>query len=169
MRLKEKCWSYLGVIPMFLFGVVLHFMYGWSGNQFVVGLLAPVNESIWEHLKLSLIPLIIWWGSYMLINRDVDKNKWLLGLLISIITSMIFIVAFYYTYTGAFGIELSILDISSLFFGLWLGQYLAMHVYKLDIFVKWYISVGVLLLIVSLFIVFTVNAPNLPLFMINNS
>jgi hypothetical protein len=29
-------------------GTVLHFVYGWSGNNTFVGLFAPVNESTWS-------------------------------------------------------------------------------------------------------------------------
>lgn len=47
----------VGVPVLFLAGTLLHFLYGLSGEFFLVGLLAPVNESVWEHLKLALWPI----------------------------------------------------------------------------------------------------------------
>ena len=32
-------------------GTLLHFVYGWSGRNLLVGLVSPVNESVWEHTK----------------------------------------------------------------------------------------------------------------------
>ena len=51
-----------GVPVLFLAGTLIHFLYGLSGEFFLVGLLAPVNESVWEHLKLALeldMPIIV--------------------------------------------------------------------------------------------------------------
>jgi Family of unknown function (DUF6512) len=33
-------------------GTLQHFVYGWSGQNALVGLVSPVNESVWEHTKL---------------------------------------------------------------------------------------------------------------------
>lgn len=35
-------------------GTLLHFVYDWSGQNPAVGIIAPVSESTWEHLKRSL-------------------------------------------------------------------------------------------------------------------
>ena len=35
---------------------LLHFVYEWSGSAVIVGLFAPVNESVWEHIKLLFFP-----------------------------------------------------------------------------------------------------------------
>ena len=39
-------------------GTLMHYVYEWSGKNLFVGLFAPVNESVWEHLKLLVIPLL---------------------------------------------------------------------------------------------------------------
>ena len=33
-------------------GVLFHFVYDWTGENAVVGLFTPINESTWERLKL---------------------------------------------------------------------------------------------------------------------
>lgn len=42
-----------------ILGVVLHFTFEWSNNNILVGTFSPVNESIWEHLKLLFFPMWI--------------------------------------------------------------------------------------------------------------
>lgn len=36
-----------------VFGTLSHFLYDCSGQNLFIALFAPVNESIWEHMKLS--------------------------------------------------------------------------------------------------------------------
>jgi hypothetical protein len=36
---------------------LLHFAFGWSGRWLPLALVAPVNESVWEHLKMAYWPL----------------------------------------------------------------------------------------------------------------
>ncbi|MBR4020520.1 MAG: hypothetical protein IKI99_04335 [Firmicutes bacterium] len=61
-----------GMVFTFFFGVVLHFVYGWSRNSLLVAFIAPVNESLFEHLKMLMTPYGIWalaeyahYGQYM--------------------------------------------------------------------------------------------------------
>ncbi|HNU23751.1 MAG TPA: DUF6512 family protein, partial [Mesotoga sp.] len=49
----------LGFFFVFFFGVLLHMVYGWSEGNAIVGLISPVNESIWEHLKMLFVPGLI--------------------------------------------------------------------------------------------------------------
>ena len=43
-----------------MIGTLSHFFYQWSGENFFVGLLSPVNETIWEHLKLLFFPALFY-------------------------------------------------------------------------------------------------------------
>jgi hypothetical protein len=52
----------IGSISMVPAGSALHFVYGWSSQNALVGLFAPVNESIWEHAKLVFLPPLLWYG-----------------------------------------------------------------------------------------------------------
>ena len=40
-------------------GSVLHFTYDWSGRRKWVGVFSAVNESVWEHVKIGLTPMIL--------------------------------------------------------------------------------------------------------------
>ncbi|MEA4933487.1 MAG: DUF6512 family protein [Lawsonibacter sp.] len=41
-----------------LLGTVLHFLYGWMPNA-VTALVSPINESLWEHVKLLYWPYLL--------------------------------------------------------------------------------------------------------------
>ena len=49
----------LAAIVVFVLGTLAHFVYDWSGQNSFIGLLTPVNESTWEHMKLLFFPMLI--------------------------------------------------------------------------------------------------------------
>ena len=57
MKMKKIfIWS---AIIVSILGTLLHFAYDWSGQNTLVGLFTPVNESTWEHMKLIFFPTLI--------------------------------------------------------------------------------------------------------------
>lgn len=61
-----------GIVFAFFFGILLHFVYGWSRSSLLIAFIAPTNESLFEHLKLLMTPYLIWamveyayYGQYM--------------------------------------------------------------------------------------------------------
>jgi hypothetical protein len=164
---KPKLWIIIGVPIIFLFGSLMHFAYDWSGHSTIVGIFTPVNESIWEHLKLSVYPTFLWWIIGFFILNNVPLYRWFCCCVSSVITSPIVITSFYYTYTGALGIHSLFLDIFSLFLGLLLAQCLALHLYNRASLNKFdfYISILTSILIILTFTLFTFSPPKLPIFM----
>ena len=162
--MNHKKYLLIGVPTLFLIGCLFHYLYEWSGNNTLIGLISPTNESIWEHLKTVLIPMTCYWAIYPLINQSVQKNKWFFSLFISLISTMLTIVCFYYTYTGAFGIESLALDIFSLFLGISVGHYLGNHFYTYGPNVPVIISTTLISILFIIFSIFTQNPPNLPIF-----
>jgi len=71
---KFEIWSAVGAI---IFGSLLHFVFGWSGNWHPAALIAAVNESTWEHLKLAFWPAFIFAivGYYTVGNPPAGGNK----------------------------------------------------------------------------------------------
>lgn len=55
--MKNKC-AFTNIeilINTIILGIVAcisHYVYDLSGNKLIIGLFNPVNESVWEHLKL---------------------------------------------------------------------------------------------------------------------
>jgi len=162
-------WFIIGIPVLFGFGFIMHFIYKWSGESRIVGIFAPVNESVWEHLKLSFWPVNIWWASGFFIIRRKSKvsvSKWILSCAVAQLVCPLIILSFYYTYTGAFGTHSMILDILSLLLGLAAASALAYHVYKYAEPCRYcmYISIAILIILAVLFTVFTYKPPHIPLF-----
>lgn len=163
---QEK-WIILGIPILFLIGSGMHFLYELSGNNPIIGLFAPINESVWEHIKMIVLPIILWWVLYDLIRGNelsLDKDKWFTGCLASLLVSMISIPVLYYFYTEAFGIELLWVDILILLIALFCGQLLGLHIYQKSSGINYLAVIFFLILIISLFIYFTLHPPNFPLF-----
>lgn len=58
--MTDRRWAALGFVWTISLGSALHFTYDWSGDSLLVGLFSAVNESTWEHLKLLVVPAMIW-------------------------------------------------------------------------------------------------------------
>lgn len=160
-------WIILSIPILFILGSLMHFLYDFTGNITLVGLISPVNESIWEHLKLVLLPIILFWFIYYFLNGkkyNINKEKWFLGCVISLVFSMLTILAFNYTYTQAFGIQWLPLDIFNLFLSITVGQFMGLHFYRYSEGVRVFTSLLILILILGIFILFTISPPHIPLF-----
>lgn len=157
----------IGIPILFLVGSFMHFLYDFTSNNVIFGAIAPVNESVWEHLKMVLLPVILWWTIYYFsagnIN-NIDKNKWFSGALAALFTALITIPLLFYFYTSAFGVELLLVDILLLFLALLFGQLAGLHFYKYYEGISSRISIGIFILLIFLFILFTFYPPHLPLF-----
>jgi len=162
--MNYKKYLLIGIPILFIIGSIFHYIYEWSGSNLIIGLISPVNESIWEHLKLVLLPMTVYWLIYIPLSQNLNKEKWILSLFISIITAMLTIISFYYTYTGVFGIESLILDIFSLFLGITIGQLLGSHFYTYGFSIPKIFSIIAIITLFVIFAQFTITPPNLPIF-----
>jgi hypothetical protein len=152
-----------------ILGGLMHFVFELCSNSAIVGIFAPVNESVWEHLKMAFYPMLIWWIVFYIIcgkKNNIPFEKYVLGGATAIIAAPLIILIFFYTYTGALGIESLVLDIFSLFLGVAVGQILGVHIYKYSKanFATTFISILILCLMVIAFTSFTFYPPHLPLF-----
>ena len=112
------------IIFVSILGTLLHFTYEWSGDNKIVAAFSAVNESTWEHLKLLFFPMLITTIiGYFYIGKDV--TNFLCAKTCGIITAILFVVVFFYTYTGVIGKNFAILDIGSFFVAVVLGEYIA--------------------------------------------
>ena len=58
---RARRWNRCGYVVLLIVGAAWHFLFDLSGQNVVVGALTPVNESVWEHGKLLLFPICLWW------------------------------------------------------------------------------------------------------------
>lgn len=177
MRLDKSAKGFIlwGIPIIFLSGSLLHFVYSWSGENTFAGIFAPVNESVWEHLKMSFWPGLIWWLLGLNIpdrKGGPDTGKWIISASAAILLCPIIIISLYYTLLGAFKIDSIFADIAYMLLGIGAGQLLGYHYYKYGCRAKIH-SVIIFLLIISLlflaFVVFTFYPPHIPLLLDKNT
>lgn len=156
-------WQMAGFLFVSVAGTLLHFLYEWTGENTVAGLFSAVNESIWEHMKLVYVPMLL----FALVQKRFadDGNFWCIKLA-GILTALILIPVLYYTYTGALGISADWFNITIFFLAAGVAYYLEKRLFQrmLSCHVKPAIALGALILIGVLFGIFTFYPPRIPLF-----
>lgn len=169
---KEHNWIINGIIPLFIIGTLFHFTYNLTGKLWVVGLISPVNESVWEHTKMVVLPIILWWSLYYLVKGKelkINKDKWFLGGLMSLITSIITIPMLFYFYTEAFGVELFWVDVLILLIAIIFGQIMGLHTYKYSRGINSKIVLIIFAVTVIAYMVLTFYPIEIPIFMDGNT
>lgn len=166
---RNRRWGLLGLIVVCFLSIPLHFFYDWTGENTFIGLFAPINESIWEHLKLVFWPLLVWWtvGFIFYKKEGLSFNKWFTAAAAAIFLSMFVIVAWYYIWKGALAVESTAVDLSALFIAVSIGQLVAIHVYRVITPRTLYMVLALLFIAVTgaAFIGFTLAPPDFPIFM----
>ena len=71
----RQLWLHVGVgtLIVSLLGSLMHFVYKWSNYYPLVGIFCAVNESVWEHAKILLVPMLLWW---ICLTGDVAACCW---------------------------------------------------------------------------------------------
>ena len=95
-------WQIAGFIFTVIIGVLFHFLFDLTNENIVVAFIAPVNESIWEHIKLVYFPMFVYaLLEYCFLGKE-HNQFWCIKLK-SILIGMALIPTLYYTYTGIIG------------------------------------------------------------------
>lgn len=89
----------------------LHFAFAWSGHWKPIAIVAAVNESVWEHLKLAFWPGLLW---ALLEAWFVRLDAWRFWAAkgLALIVAPLLIVLLFYGYTNFIGRNLLVLDIA---------------------------------------------------------
>lgn len=99
-----------GFIFTVALGTLLHFAYDLSGENAFVGAFSAVNESLWEHLKLLTVPMLIF-GVYEYFAFGRKSGNFMLVRFLSILLGTAFIIGAFYFYTGILDRNYLIIDI----------------------------------------------------------
>ena len=80
----------VGVVVIFALTVLYHFLYEWFPNP-VFSVLFPVNESIWEHMKLLYSGILTWQiiEYFILKRKNIKFTNYFSSLFLTMITSII--------------------------------------------------------------------------------
>ena len=91
-------------------GTLGHFVYGWTGENMLAGLIFPVNESIWEHLKLIYFPSVIYFSAEYFLTYKKPCN-YIPAAMTGIFCGMASVVIMYYTISGIIGKNIDFINI----------------------------------------------------------
>ena len=94
----------IGVFLIFILSFISHFMYEWFPNT-LFSILFPVNESIWEHMKLIVTPVLIFSLIEYIVYRkkNISYNNFILSYAISLILGIIIYLMIYLPIDYIFG------------------------------------------------------------------
>ncbi|WP_313075580.1 DUF6512 family protein [Lacrimispora sp.] len=152
----------IGILFVWIIGTLFHFVYEWSGENLIVGLISPVNESVWEHMKLIFFPMLL----FGLLTKNKDTNPcqtsaYYAGMLIG----TLLIPVMFYLYTPILGGSNLVIDILIFYLSVFIAFALSYFLSKNCLLRKYngLLFFAVTLLMVSFFI-FTFVPPSLPIF-----
>ena len=164
-RIKPETYTLIGILVLFVVGSLFHFLYSLTGECFIVGLFVPTNESIFEHTKMVVLPIFIWWFIFYLFRKkDLFVNAWFTSAIIAMISAIIAIPMLFYFYSQAFGIESLVIDILILLVSLAIGQILGLHYYRHGKGIEYHFAIVLMIVIIILFAFFTINPPAFSIF-----
>lgn len=160
---------YLWQLGSFIFaavlGVLLHFLFDWSGQNAIVGTFSAVNESIWEHIKLVFFPMLVFAVIQSRYQADKYPDFWCIKLIGTFI-AMVLIPVLYYTINGIFGPAPDWVNVLIFFISVAGSVFIETQLFKRSS-IECTSPKGAILtfvLIAIVFIVFTFIPPQIPLF-----
>ena len=158
----------IGILFVLAAGSLSHFLYDWSSRQSVIGLFTPVNESVWEHMKLLFFPMLL----FSLFMAGKLKNRYpcvISALCFGILAGTVCIPTLFYAYTFAAEKSIFILDLAIFLFSTITAFFLA---YQLTLSCRMQAYTAVLCILVcalfACFIVFNYHPPSFGMFLSGN-
>lgn len=162
MKKSIFAWQLAGFVFAGIMGVILHFLFDWSGGSIIVAPFSAVNESIWEHMKLLFFSLFIF---AFVESRYINHNFWCVKLA-GIVFGVVLIPVLYYFINGAFGITPDWVNISLYFIAAAASYIIENCLLKLNrpICKSPWVALAALWIIALVFVIFTFVPPQIPLF-----
>lgn len=123
MNNKVLLWEIGGFFFIGLVGASLHFTYELSNfSSNVVAYFSAVNESTWEHLKMTFFPgLVFALIQYTYVREKV--NNYLVAKTVSLFLMPLVIVVGWYLYAPAVGRSMYRVDLTLFYIAVFIGQY----------------------------------------------
>ncbi|MBQ7919323.1 MAG: hypothetical protein IJ324_05225 [Lachnospiraceae bacterium] len=161
----RKCFI-IGFIFISVFGTLLHFLYEWNSDNRIVGLFSPVNESIWEHMKLFFFPMLLFTVIMSYFHMlQVYYPALVPALLLGLHAGTWFIPSCFYTYSGILGRSITLIDVLLFYLAVFFGLRVAYNKVKNSGLQKYEIPLKILTMImVTLFMLFSYHPPRWGMF-----
>lgn len=157
---KKSFWIYFTVLS--IAATLFHFLY--DITKFApFKLIAPINESVWEHSKILVVPFLIFAIIYFFIKKPFEKLQWWTGIAKSSLIMQLAMVAIFYTYSGAIGKSYVVCDILIAFVCVFIGLWTFFNSFVRVAKYHW-IWIALFILQICAIIVFTFWQPPLAIF-----
>lgn len=163
---KILYWQVGAIIFTWIIGTLLHFTYEWSGENVAIGIFSAVNESTWEHLKLTFFPMLLF-SVIEGVFLYKYSNNYIEAKTIGIFLSIVMIITIFYTYTGILGTNFAFIDILTFLVSVLVSEYVSYKILLMkeqsNIITKTLSAVIIIFLLIC-FIKFTFTPPKVQLF-----
>lgn len=165
MSYQILSWEVLGIVFIFVLGSLIHSSFDWLGRWRPIAIFVPVNESVWEHLKLGFWPSVL----FSIIEYHFIKDSvfnFFLAKAVSVFLITIIILILHYVYMYFVGHHVVVLDILIFSIAIAIGQIASYVILTLGPLPKIYDGFGMLFLtIFALSLIwFTFTPPHLTVF-----
>lgn len=115
----------LGLLFSIIVGIIGHFLYNWSNKNKVIGYFFATDESIFQHLKLGITPIMLWTIIEFLTIR---LNNVFFAKFISIIIFIIILLILYYGYKIVIKHNVLFFDISIFYISLTISYLVSIYI-----------------------------------------
>ena len=126
--LKRFC--IIGAVVTIVLGILSHFVYDWTGQNFCVGLFFPINESTWEHMKLVYFPMLL---VTLTAGRFLEKRYPCIydAMFLGTFAGLFLLPVLFYTYSGILGFRVDWINIAIYIISI-LASYLVVYLVASD-------------------------------------
>ena len=149
----------VSIFGMFILCFLTHFLYNFFPNT-LFSIFFPVNESIWEHMKMMTSSILIWSIlEYFLYKKfRVNHNNFILSLFLEVCLSIIIFLIIYlpiYHFTGS----IFVLNLIVLFISLYFVNIISYYILALRDLHKELLGIVGIILLYIIFGILTYNPP----------
>lgn len=163
MDKKYIIYEAVGFIVTSLAAAGLHFLYA-ALPCALTALISPVNESVWEHVKIVFCPFLIWSIIELIMLRPADKRAFLGAKCVGLALLPIVLIVFFYTYSGIVGRNIAVVDIASTFLHLLTAFIASALAYKKETRRLRIVCAAICAVFLFFIIIFTFCPPHIALF-----
>lgn len=151
--MKKYC--IIGVLIVSVLGTLFHF-----GYALLPIFIFPKNESIFEHTKLILFPFLLYLFASLPFYKE-NRETLFSNFVFAIICSIMFIIIFYYTYSGVLGKNIDFINIVLYYLGVIFGFII---IYKKKTPLDFSNSIIFIIILIILTVTFTYYPLDIPFF-----
>ena len=148
-----------GLLFEVFLGTIGHFLYDLSNKNSIIGFLFSRNESIWEHMKLGITPILLW---TIIELFTTNYTNIFFAKFLSIITFSFSLIIFYTIYKYIIKKNILFIDIMIFYISLFLSSVVSLKIMTSENIGLFFntLSFFIIIFIIYLYFKFNKNTPN---------